>query len=126
MQGAREFAKLFSTGQYERLYVVSGEHARGKTFHIYVLPEGVNAISNGRCNPCLNNDAVEVYGILGGQNGWTEYYGWLHQGKWQQDFADLCDRQRQRIEKYKQEQEAIKAARANDEINRKAALLSTY
>jgi 6-phosphofructokinase len=25
---------------------------------------------------------LEVYGIIGGQPGWTEYYGWLVKGNW--------------------------------------------
>jgi len=30
MNGAREFAYLFETGQYDRFYIVSGSHARGE------------------------------------------------------------------------------------------------
>jgi len=57
MQGAREYASLFETGQYGRLYIVSGEHARGKTFHIYVLPAGRTVM-----NIYMESDAIEVYG----------------------------------------------------------------
>jgi hypothetical protein len=89
MEGAREYARLFKTGQYEKLYIVSGEHARGKTFYVYVLPEKEQAISNGPNNGPLNKDAVLVYGIVGGNPGWTESYGWLHKGKWQEDFEKL-------------------------------------
>lgn len=91
MKGAREYANLFTTGQYGRLYIVSGRHARGQTFRIYVLPKGEAAKSNGDNNPCLNDNAVEVYGVVGGQPGWTESYGWLHEGKWQQDFERLVE-----------------------------------
>jgi hypothetical protein len=90
MFGAREYAKLFETGQYGRLYLVSGEHARGKFFHIFVLPKDEEAISNGRSNAPLNKDAVEVYGIVNGNPGWTESYGWLHSGTWQDDFEKLA------------------------------------
>jgi hypothetical protein len=89
MQGAREFAELFETGQHGRLYLVSGGHARGRTFHIYVLPEGQEAMPNGTNNPPLNNDVVEVYGIVSGNPGWTESYGWIYHGKWELDFALL-------------------------------------
>lgn len=89
MNGAREYSKLFKTGQYGRFYIVSGSHARGKTFHIYVLPEGETAISNGQHNGPLNKDAVEVYGITGGQPGWTEAYGWFKEGLWIEEFNDL-------------------------------------
>lgn len=88
MQGAREYASLFQTGQYGKLYISSHYHARGKTFRIYVLSADVKAIPNGPNGP-LNKDAVEVYGVTGGQPGWTETYGWLHEGKWQQDFEKL-------------------------------------
>lgn len=126
MNGARQYAELFKTGQFGRLYIVSGSHARGKTFHIYVLPKGVEAQSNGPNNAPLNVDAVEVYGITGGQPGWTETYGWLHAGKWQQDFlevvanrqAELAGRSRL-IEKQKAEFEADRKAKV-------AALLATY
>ncbi len=91
MIGAREYATKFKTGQYGRLYIVSGSHARGRTFHIYILPEGEKAIPNGPNNPPLNKDAVEVYGIIGGQSGWSEIYGWLHKGKWQEDFKILLE-----------------------------------
>jgi hypothetical protein len=89
MNGARQFADYFETGQYGRFYIVSGRHARGKTFHIYILPEGSNGMGNGPNNPPLNSDAVEVYGVIGGNPGWTESYGWLHHGKWEDDFANL-------------------------------------
>jgi len=71
MKGAREYADLFETGQYGRCYFVSGEHGRGKTFRIYVLPIGEMAIPNGSMNPPLNDGDVCVYGMIGGQPGWT-------------------------------------------------------
>jgi len=92
MFGAREFAKLFKTGQYGRFYIVSGNHARGRTFRIQILPEGESAIPNGENNLCLNKNAVEVYGITGGHPGWSETYGWLHKGPWQEDFHKLADK----------------------------------
>lgn len=90
MRGAREYANMFKTGQYGRLYIVSGSHARGRTFHIFVLPAGETAISNGPNNAPLNKEAVEVYGIISGQHGWTENYGWIHEGRWIDDFSNLC------------------------------------
>ena len=93
MKGAREYAELFKTGQYGRLYIVSSEHARGKTFRIWVLPANV-VISTA---PWSTLDAVEVYGITEGHPGWTEAYGWLHRGKWEADFANLVERRRAEI-----------------------------
>jgi hypothetical protein len=93
MIGARQYATLFSSGQHGRLYLECGEHARGKTFHIWILPtaEPIDHM------PWASKDAVEVYGITGGQPGWTEEYGWLHRGKWEQDFAALVERRRAEI-----------------------------
>lgn len=125
MKGANEYAKLFKTGQHGRLYLVSSSHARGKTFHIYVLPEGEAALPNSDNAP-LNKNKVEVYGITGGQPGWTEEYSWLHHGKWEQDFAELVEKRRAAIAEeeaiYAQRQAAALAA----EARRQAALLQTY
>lgn len=98
MKGAREYALLFKTGQYGKLYITSGSHARGYTFRIQVLPEGEKAKPNGSQNTCLNSNAVEVYGIVSGQPGWTETYGWLHEGKWQEDFEKLVKFKKMEIE----------------------------
>jgi DNA-binding XRE family transcriptional regulator len=84
-----EKAHLFKTGQYGRLYITSGSHARGRTLRIQVLPEGEKALPNGSGNECLNKNAVTVYDAISGQRGWTEVYGWLHEGKWQDDFRKL-------------------------------------
>lgn len=126
MKGAREYAKLFRTGQIGRLYLVSGSHARGLTFHIYVLPEGAEAKGNGPNNPPLNSDAVEVYGIVDGQPGWTESYGWLHSGRWQQDFYEIVANRHAEIEDRnalldKQKADAEEARKA-----KVAALLASY
>lgn len=125
MQGAREYATMFMTGQYGRLYLLSGCHARGKVFHIYVLPEGEAAQPNGPNAP-LNKNAVEVYGITGGQPGWTETYGWLHRGKWEQDFAALVEARRVEIEARQALIGQKMAAAELAERERKAALLAAY
>lgn len=125
MQGANEYATIFSTGQYGRLYLSSHYHARGKTFHIYVLPEGEAALPNGPNRP-LNNDAVEVYGITGGRPGWTEAYGWLYRGKWEQDFAALVETRRAEIAAGVARREQEKADAEAAERQRKADLLAAY
>ena len=76
MTGAKELAELMGSDRYEKLEWVSNTHARGETFHIYILG------NNGR-------RTVEVYGITGGQPGWTETYGWLHVGPWIADFEKI-------------------------------------
>ena len=126
MQGAREYAKLIPTGQYGKLYCTSGTHARGRTFHIQVLPKGESAIPNGNNNTCINVDAVEVYGIIGGNPGWSESYGWLHQGKWQGDFRDLLESRKMDFEQEQMEKERQRREEHEREIRRQARLLSNY
>jgi len=121
MKGARKYALLFKTGQYGKLYITSGNHARGRTFRIQILKEGEIAKPNGDGNCCINNGAVIVYGVTGGVRGWTETYGWLHEGKWQEDFEKLVTEKRTKIsfenEKYiKQRLEEEKAE--EDHINK--------
>ena len=80
---------LFETEQIGQFYVVHGQHARGDTFEIQILPKGVKAVANGKGNLCLNSEAVLVYGQAGGISGWTDSYGWLIAGPWQASFRDL-------------------------------------
>ena len=125
MNGAREYAKLFTVGQYGKLYITAGSHARGKTFHIYILPEGVTAKPNGPNAP-LNVDAVEVYGIVSGQPGWTETYGWLHEGKWQDDFAQLVKEKEAEIAARNLKIELERAKMEVAEKNKIQKLLDAY
>ena len=126
MQGAREYANLFrSVQQRGRLYVVPGCHARGKTFHVYVLPEGEAANAFG-ANPPVNKDAVEVYGAISGQCGWDEVYGWIHYGPWQSDFERWVEELRR--EKEEKEAELLEAGKKLQEAEklRVAKLLAGY
>ena len=126
MEGATEYARLFRTGQYGGLYIVSGCHARGETFRIAVLPDGEKAISNGPNNQCVNRDAMEVYGITSGQPGWTETYGWLYKGKWQDDFYKLVEEQKRKRCIARQEK-AVRIEKKNtEEAQRINDLLSKY
>jgi len=126
MQGAREYAELIPTGQYGRLYCTSGVHARGKTFRIQVLPENEEAISNGPGNMCVNRDAVTVYGVIGGQSGWTEWYGWLHHGQWEEDFMSLVRAIEKEHKRVIDEREEANIHRDLIEKERIEALLSNY
>ena len=126
MIGADKYCKLFkSPKQFGRLYVVPGSHARGATFRIYVLPRGENAIKNGPNAP-LNIDAVEVYGIIGGQPGWTESYGWLHEGSWQKDFEAVCEIQKKMIRIAKEEALAAATKRQREKEAKIKTLLNDY
>lgn len=126
MIGAREYAELFKTGQYDRLYIVSGSHARGKTFRIQVLPKDETAIPNGDGNLCLNKDAVTVYDIISGQPGWAEIYGWLHEGKWQADFFDLVEKQMELLENERKQTEVLSNKYKQTLFEREKLLLSQY
>lgn len=126
MKGAREYANLFVTGQYGRMYIVSGNHGRGRTFRIFILPEGEQAKENGPNNACLNESAVEVYGVVSGQPGWTEEYSWIHYGKWVEDFHAMAS--------FATEVARDKAAQQTDrnnlakqkQVERDLQLLATY
>lgn len=125
MKGARGYASLFKTGQYGRLYLESGEHARGKTFRIFVLPEGFQMPARAM-NPGQLVNAVEVYGITGGQPGWTETYGWLHEGRWQQDFEKLVEARKAEVATAERTKEEAQQRRESEEMARIQALLATY
>lgn len=110
MNGAREYASLFNEEQHGRLYLVPGSHARGRTFDVWVLP------NDQPVNPraLLSSGAVKVYGAVGGQPGWTEYYGWIHRGPWEADFQVL-------VKKRKAEIATKNKSRAEAELERKEA-----
>lgn len=122
MHGAKEYASIFESGQYGRLFLVSGHHARGKTFHVWVLPDATPA----QGMPWTVRDAVEVYGIVGGQPGWSEWYGWLHRGKWEEDFAALVEARRAEIAERQAQKANERAAAGVAQRQRVADLLAKY
>lgn len=127
MKGAREYCRLFGRAeQHGRLYLVPHHHARGKTFRIYVLPECEMAIPNGDFNPPLNKDAVEVYGIISGDPGWSEVYGWLHEGPWQDDFKMICGNRERELRLLEKKREVEIENRRISESARIAELLGSY
>lgn len=126
MKGATKYARLFTTGQYGRLYITSSSHARGETFRIQVLPEGEEAKPNGSNNSCLNFDAIEVYGVVCGNPGWTEEYGWKHEGKWQEDFENLVRSKEMEIEAKDKMNQATTEKKELEDKKRVKSLLSTY
>jgi uncharacterized protein CbrC (UPF0167 family) len=126
MQGANKYAKLFTTGQYGKLYITSGSHARGYTFRIQILPEGEEAIPNGSQNMCLNKNAVEVYGVTSGNPGWTETYGWLHTGKWVEDFERLVAERESALREEETENLSQQIASETEAAIRVKQLLEAY
>ena len=126
MKGATEYANLFETGQYGNLYLASGKHARGRTFHIQILPDGELAEGNGSGNLCWNKKAVEVFGIKGGNPGWTEWYGWLYEGPWQQDFMHLVEEHKAIRLTGKIKKDRLQDQEKKQEAARARQLLSDY
>ena len=112
MNGAREYASLFSSGRYGNLRTESGSHARGKYFHIYIIDE--------------SGKEVEVYGILGGHPGWTEYYGWIHKGKWCEDFYKLVEEKKKVLATRKEIQEKEAKLKAEAEKEKTQRILLNY
>ena len=123
MEGAREYNDVFKRvgEQIERLWIASGSHARGRTLNIYVIPKGEVVTEYHPSNGYPYHDnLVEVYGIINGELGWTEQYGWLMDGKWQEDFKNIIKQRRKenalelkmltakKNDKLEQEQEKIK------------------
>ena len=113
MKGAREYAEVFETGLYGKLFIESSEHVRGRTFHIYVVSED-------------GNEKAEVYGIISGQPGWTEKYGWLYCGKWCDDFEKLYKEKKELKEKIKRETQEKKEEYIEEEHKRELEILSRY
>ncbi len=118
MKGADKYCEVFKKAeQIGRLYILPSSRVHGDTFRIYVLPENVDAIKNGRHNPPANRDTVEVYGVICGQQGWSEEYGWLHIGKWIEDFEAIYEERKEAIAQH--EQEAIKRVEEHNRNNEK-------
>lgn len=73
-------AQLFQSQQYGPLYIVSGSHARGRTFYAYLLDPGQVLAHSTRQGPNNKHPGIdghqEVFGVVRGQPGWTEEYGW--------------------------------------------------
>lgn len=126
MQGAREYADLFKTGQYGKLYIESGCHARGKTFKMWVLKDATVIGSEYPLNYHNSPDSVEVYGIIGGQAGWTEYYGWLHKGKWVEDFQNMVKKRKSEIEAAAFKKAFEIQAVADEKLTKQLVVLDNY
>jgi len=81
LEGLRKLKFNWSGGDSEafingNIIYVTSSHARGECFHIYLIED------TNYTDEQIRNNAFEVYGIIGGQPGWTEEYGWLREGAW--------------------------------------------
>ena len=123
MKGAREYAELFEQSQqHDKLYLQVESHARGKTFKIWVLP------TDDLIEGSIHNveDAVTVYGVVSGNPGWTETYGWIHKGKWVQDFERLVEERKEQLELRRIKEEAKRKQAELDKENKLQSLLNSY
>ena len=123
MKGAGEYAKFFhGEEQHGKLYIQRGSHARGATLHIWVLPSSEKL--KGSIYNC--KEAVEVYGITSGQPGWTETYGWLHNGKWQEDFQKIFELKKKKAEQSMKYLALRKEEKIKEMLLRTKKLLEKY
>ena len=123
MHGAREYSYLFTSGQYGRFYIDSSSHARGRTFQIFLLPEGMT-LSKGQTVNKFSPDVVEIFGMLGGDLGWT--YGWIHHGKWVDDFQKFVDEKLEKKKIQTELDEKVKKQKEEDSKNKIKSLLESY
>ncbi|RCX22885.1 hypothetical protein DFP94_101474 [Fontibacillus phaseoli] len=73
---------------------VTASHARGRTFFIYLIDE--------------EEKLFKVYGITGGNPGWTETYGWLHKGTWVMPILEYFRQLERDVTDFDAKQEEIK------------------
>lgn len=73
----------------------------------------------------LKNTAFEVYGIVGGQPGWTEIYSWIHKGNWvdpiEKYLRDLSEEIRlydEEIEQEKQRKRLKETRKIEDQVEK--------
>jgi len=123
MRGAKEYSELFKGNeQHGKLYIKRDSHARGTTLHVWVLPTDEKL--QGSIYSC--KEAIEVYGITGGQPGWTETYGWLHKGKWKEDFEKIVKSKKLALEAKKAKKKCSTEEAEQKERARVKELLSNY
>ena len=102
------------------IYVTS-THARGKCFDIYLV-EDIH-----RPDEQLYSIAFKVYGIISGNPGWTETYGWLYDGdgawvnsitKYLKKLDDQIKEYNDNIKKGEEEQDKIKKMKLKEQLRK--------
>lgn len=80
------------------------------------------AIPNGKQNLCINKNAV----VIGGHPGWTERYGWIHKGKWVDDFQNMVNNRTVQVFEEISKAEKLTAQLKEQEMKRVKLLLNNY
>ena len=119
MKGAREYSDVFKKAgeQIGRLWIASGNHARGRTLNIYVTPRGFKVTKFNPANGYPYEDnLIKVYGVISGNTEWKEEYGWIIEGKWREDVEKIVRERREfLIRQLKQERESEMERKKRDE-----------
>jgi len=118
MKGAREYFDIiydavlgyygdltksgFKEYRHGNFIFTLGQHARGKTFCIDVYDPS---------KPFNGDNRLNVYGMVDGDRGWTESYGWLIDGPWKDEFELYIESLKAEAARREDERERIKAER---------------
>lgn len=103
--------------QHENIVFIISTHARGKCFCIWIY-------ENSEIQDTLKDSHLEVYGITGGQSGWTETYGWTCEGSFVNYITNYLDSLEKQVYEYEHADEiaADKAQKEREErFNKKVA-----
>lgn len=116
-----KYARLFKTGQYDRLYILSLNYGYiHKGLDIYVLPKDRIAIIDFINKPPINENIVKVYGVVDNK------HDWLHKGKWCEDFNKLVEQKQQEHSEKTKERERMFKTKIEAEQKKIKKLLAAY
>ena len=130
MQGAGKYAiPMFSTynqlnlekifDKDSRDYIYYGnhtvfdfdQHARGRTLDIYIIKDEDDLRKIG----LYGCDRLKVYGMISGQCGWDEKYGWIIEGNWCEYINDILEKSLLFYEQNEKKAEANESQRKIEE-----------
>lgn len=107
------------TYQYENIVFLLGEHARGYTLKIWLY-------KNTDIQDYLKEEHIEAYGIISGNAGWTETYGWIAKGNWCSCVEKYFSSLRSYSEEVKSKKRILNAAYAEQERLKKDEKLKSF
>ncbi|PHE64431.1 hypothetical protein COF68_06230 [Bacillus toyonensis] len=99
---------------------VTSTHARGECFQMFLV-EDPHA-SDER----IKNEALEVYGVVSGNPGWTEVYDWIHKGEWVEFIENYLRRLETQLQNISNEQRAIKEDKQETKDNETSSKLDKF